>query len=169
MRRRHFVAGALGVPVLLNGCSMADVAQFPTLAAALKTLEALPAAARTKSGWDLARVLHHAAQSVEFSMQGFPQLKSGLFRATVGKAAFAVFDGRGRMSHGLDEPIPGAPVLAEGAPRAEARARLLKALRDFDAWTGPLQPHFAYGALDKPAFARAHLMHLADHWSEVIA
>ncbi len=169
MQRRHFVAGAVAAPALLNGCSVAAVDRFPSLAAALAQLEALPPTARTKQGWDLARVLSHAAQSVEFSMQGFPQLKPALFRATVGKAAFAVFDGRGRMSHGLDEPIPGAPALAEGTPLAEARARLVKALRDFEAFKGTLAPHFAYGALDKPAFARAHLMHLADHWSEVIA
>ena len=41
------------------------------------------------------------------------------------------------------------------------------ALQRFDAHTGALQPHFAYGPLDKPAYIRAHLMHLANHWSLV--
>ena len=36
-------------------------------------------------------------------------------------------------------------------------------------FTAPLQPHFAYGALDKPQFAQAHVMHLADHWQQFVA
>ncbi len=84
------------------------------------------------------------------------------------RAAFAVFDARGRMRHGLDEPIPGAAPLADGRPLPEAVHRLVAALNAFDAWRGPLAPHFAYGPLDKPAYTRAHLMHLADHWAEVI-
>jgi hypothetical protein len=28
-------------------------------------------------------------------------------------------------------------------------------------------PHFAYGALGKAEYTRAHLMHLANHWAEV--
>jgi hypothetical protein len=115
-------------------------------------------------GWTLPQVLEHAAQSVEFSLRGFPEMKPALFRGTVGKLAFAVFDGRGRMSHGLGEAIPGAPLLASALPLPDAVARLTRALRDFDAHAGALQPHFAYGALDKGAYARAHLMHLADHW-----
>ena len=38
----------------------------------------------------------------------------------------------------------------------------------FDAHTGVLQPHFAYGALDKPSYTRAHLMHLANHWQAFV-
>jgi Protein of unknown function (DUF1569) len=166
--RRQLLSTA-AAPLGLAGCSVTPVQTYPSIGAALGALQALPAGVRTKAGWDLARVLHHAAQSVEFSMTAFPEPKSALFRATVGPVAFAVFDARGRMSHGLTEPIPGAPPLADGTPLLEAVARVTKALRDFDAWTGPLAPHFAYGALDKAAYARAHLMHLADHWTEVVA
>jgi hypothetical protein len=35
----------------------------------------------------------------------------------------------------------------------------------FSAWTKPLQPHFAYGALSKPDYEQAHAMHLAQHLS----
>ena len=37
-----------------------------------------------------------------------------------------------------------------------------------EAHTGPLAPHFAYGALDKTQYTRAHLMHLANHWTELV-
>lgn len=141
---------------------------FDSIPKAIRTLTALAAAApRTTGAWDLAQVLHHAAQSVEYSITGFPQPKPAWFRATVGPLAFSVFSARGRMSHGLAEPIPGAPAIPAGQALAAAVERLVAALRAFEAHAGPLAPHFAYGGLDKPDYARAHLMHLADHWQEV--
>jgi Protein of unknown function (DUF1569) len=141
--------------------------RFESVADARGALVALAGRAPRGSGaWSLAQVLNHAAQSVEFSIDGFPQLKPALFRATVGPLAFKVFDARGAMKHPLDQPIPGAPALDAQAPVDAALKRLLAAFDRFEGHTGPLQPHFAYGDLDKPAFARAHLMHLADHWAE---
>ena len=69
------------------------------------------------------------------------------------------------MSHNLAEPIPGAPALDAAAEAQAALARLRKAAQDFAAHTGPLQPHFAYGALDKAQYEQAHAMHLANHLS----
>jgi hypothetical protein len=124
---------------------------------------------RTTGAWNLAQVMNHVAQSVEYSLDGFPQPKSALFQSTAGTAAFALFDARGQMHHPLDQPIPGAPALPAEAPLPEAVARLLAAFDRFEAHTGVLQPHFAYGALGKPAYTRAHLMHLANHWAEFAA
>lgn len=121
---------------------------------------------RTTGAWNLAQVMNHVAQSVEYSLDGFPQPKSALFQSTAGTVAFALFDARGQMHHPLDQPIPGAPALPAEAPLPEAIVRLLAAFDRFEAHAGPLQPHFAYGALDKPAYTRAHLMHLANHWAE---
>jgi hypothetical protein len=133
----------------------------------VQTLAQLKTAApRLTGAWDLAHVLHHAAQSVEYSMSGFPALKPAWFRATVGSYAFALFNARGAMSHDLADPIPGAPAIAQGQPLAPAIERASAALRAFDAYAGALQPHFAYGTLDKSDYARAHLMHLANHWTE---
>ena len=71
------------------------------------------------------------------------------------------------MNHSLHEPIPGAPALAAADPLPAAIERVQKALNDFEAYTGALRPHFAYGELDKADYTRAHLMHLANHWQEV--
>ncbi len=164
-------AASVAGPALLAACSPSPVAMsaFDSIASALKTLDALRnAPPRMTGAWDLAQVLHHAAQSVEYSLQGFPQPKPAWFRATVGPLAFAVFSARGSMSHGLAEPIPGAPALALGQPLGPAVDRLVASLRAFESHTGPLAPHFAYGALDKPAYTKAHLMHLADHWREAV-
>jgi len=165
--RRLVLLAAAATP--LAGCKSAEVKTFPTLASALKAIESL-ASGHTKEGtWNLSQMLQHAAQSVEYSIDGFPEKKSGMFRATVGAAAFAVFEARGAMGHALDEPIPGAPVLDREAPLPGAIQRALVALRRFEAHAGALAPHFAYGALDKAQYTRAHLMHLANHWTEVKA
>lgn len=161
--------GALAAPVLVSAVRPAPLAsaQFASIDAALNTLAQLKTAApRMIGAWDLAQVLHHTAQGVEYSMAGFPALKPAWFRATLGSYAFALFNSRGAMSHDLAEPIPGAPAIAQGQPLAPAIDHAIAALRAFDAHTGALQPHFAYGTLDKTAYTRAHLMHLANHWNE---
>jgi hypothetical protein len=73
------------------------------------------------------------------------------------------------MGHALDEPIPGAPALDATTALDAAIARALVALRRFEAHAGALKPHFAYGELDKAQYTRAHLMHLANHWTEVVS
>lgn len=58
--------------------------------------------------------------------------------------------------------------LDECLGRLEAlKARLLKALKDFDAFTGEYGPHFAYGALTKDEYRNAHIMHIDQHLTEI--
>lgn len=166
-QRRALLASAAGLSVTgLAGCGEAAVQRFASWSEARRAVAALiDGSVKTESGWPLAQVLQHAAQSIEFSIAGFPEMKSAVFRHTVGAAAWGMFNARGAMRHSLDEPIPGAPALDAGMPLTAAVHRLLAALDAFDAHTGLLKPHFAYGELTKPAYARAHLMHLANHWS----
>ena len=165
MRRRTLVIAASVAP--LAACSTAEVKVMPTMAAAMAAIEGLAKGYQHTGAWTLAQMLNHAAQSIDCSIDGFPQLKSALFRNAVGRVAFAVFQARGKMGHTLTEPIPGAPALDAQALLEPAIARALAALRRFEAHTGALAPHFAYGELDKAQYTRAHLMHLANHWSEV--
>lgn len=136
----------------------------------LQWLDTLPQAQEVRStgSWPLVAVMEHMAQSVEMSLDGFPQPKSALFQSTVGAAAFAIFQWRGRMTHGLAEPIPGAPALTLQGDWKPAAQRLRAALLRFDAHTGALQPHFAYGKLSKTEFAQAHVLHIANHQEEII-
>ena len=142
---------------------------FATVADAMREVERLASAAvgplAPATAWNWSQTLVHCAQSIEYSLQGFPAPKSALFQNTLGAAAFNLFALRGRMSHNLAEPIPGAPPLDAAAEAQAALARLRKAAQDFAAHTGPLQPHFAYGALDKAQYEQAHAMHLANHLS----
>ncbi len=118
--------------------------------------------AKLSGAWNLSQVLNHLAQSIEYSMTGYPEHKSDRFKETVGQWAFSVFSFRGKMSHDLLEPIPGAPRL-EANDAALAMSRLMTALNDFKVFQGELQAHFAYGELNHAEYTHAHVMHINNH------
>ena len=120
----------------------------------------------TTGEWEMARTFDHLAQSIEFSMAGYPELKPKLFQKTVGKLAFSVFQANGRMKHGLDEKIPGEVVVVSNSSATEARERLLESMIKFDSFGDSLHPHFAYGELNKTQYALAHVMHVNNHLEE---
>lgn len=160
--------GVLGIG--LPGCSAAANDRqlaFKTLADAMRELDRLssPEALPPATAWNWSQTLNHCAQSIEFSMLGFPQPKPRVFQATVGTAAFRLFAWRGRMTHDLGEPIPGAPALDAQADVATAVGRLQQAALAFTQWKAALKPHFAYGELSHAEYEQAHAMHLANHFS----
>ena len=163
-------AGSFAAPLVVSAVHPAALASVPfgSLTAALATLRQLRnQTTQTSGAWDLPHVLHHVAQSVEYAMAGFPAPKPAWFRATLGSYAFALFNAGGQMTHSLEEAIPGAPDIAQGLALGPAVDHLIAALQGFDRHTGELAPHFAYGTLDKPAYTRVHLMHIANHWQLV--
>ncbi len=117
---------------------------------------------RAGTAWPLAQALAHCAQSIEYSLTGYPQLRSGLFRATIGPIAKKKFIRANRMSHDIAAPVAGAPAL-EGVAVGDAKARLVAAVAAFVAHDGPLAPHLAYGACTKPEYAVLHRLHVEDH------
>lgn len=123
----------------------------------------------SRAGWSPAEVFNHCAQSIDFSLDGYPQLKPAWFRSSVGPAAFAVFAARGAMRHPLSEAIPGAPAITAPADPALALQRLQAAFARFARHTGALQPHFAYGVLSHAEYAQAHVLHLYNHLSRLSA
>jgi hypothetical protein len=166
MRRRQVLRAAalLAAPTLLTGCA-SDVQRFASWAQARKAVfELLFGSPRLSGSWTLSQMLQHVAQGINYSMTGFPELKPGWYRATLGAGAFAVFNARGKMSHSLDEAIPGAPTLNAELSLKSAVQGLLDAMDAFTAFQSALAPHFVYGALDRADYERAHLMHLANHW-----
>lgn len=177
MKRRTFfkLAGASGVTLAAVGAGAAlwlsghaaPVSGFATIADARRWVQAIGSGqAIATAGWPVAQVFEHCAQSIEFSLHGFPQAKSATFQATAGALGFAAFSRVGRMQHDLEEPIPRAAALV-ATDLAAASQRLDAAFAAFEAHAGPLAPHFAYGALDKAQYTRAHLMHLANHAERV--
>ena len=177
MRRRHILLASLPLAATtLTRPAMSQTAtpqppvmQVRTLDDALRWLDALQRSPQVtmRGQWPIGTVLNHLAQSIEMSLDGYPAPKSALFQATAGAAAFAFFQWRGRMSHGLAEPIPGAPALPMTADIQPGADRLRAAITRFQSHTGPLMPHFAYGKLDKAQYAAAHAMHVGNHGEEV--
>lgn len=110
--------------------------------------------------------LIHCAQSIEYSMIGFPQNKSPLIQHTIGRMVFKKFERRGFMHHNCDKPIPGTELPAYGDTEM-AIERLKTAIEKFEHYDEALMPHYIFGKLNKKEFAHAHCMHLADHFAMI--
>ena len=155
------LAGA-GVLTLAPRPSVSGYASFSQMRAQIALWRERSNEPLMRSGWPCSQVLAHCAQSIEFSLHGFPLPKPAWFRATVGPVAFSVFDLMGSMRHSLTEAIPGAPDLSD-ASWPQVLERLETALTDFERHRGAFMPHFAYGKLDRGDYERAHLMHFSQH------
>lgn len=107
--------------------------------------------------------LQHAAQSIGYSMTGYPKLSPIGLRSTLGRAVKHVFLRRGAMRHNLSAPVLGAPVLDPRMPDAQAVAALRLVVDRFTDFDGPLQPHPTYGPCSKEQVARLQTMHLREH------
>lgn len=168
MNRRTFLVTALVVAVPSFGLVKAHVAKadLPQLMQTLQALADQPV--QTTGVWSAAEIFQHCAGSIEGSMKGYPVHKSPAFKATIGKLAFTGFQAAGAMRHGLAEAIPGMPAFDPQLPFEQALAQLLTSLQRFIEYSGPLQPHFAYGELTHDEYALAHAMHISNHLSEFV-
>jgi hypothetical protein len=175
MKRRQFIKASIvsggvviglgsGSLLLMDGTKEDEL----TIDFALKKLDVLSRTNLISLGkWSSYQIFTHCAQSVEYSMSQFPSHKSSFFKGTIGKLAFSIFSSKGQMTHGLSDPIPGAPPLTSFMDIDIALNRLKKSLIDFDKYLGPIAPHFAYGELTKKEFEMAHVMHLYNHLQEI--
>lgn len=182
MKRRQFLkASIIGCATIGIGGALwlnddADKSGL-TIDAVLAKIDALSKQSLTVTGaWSLNQFFDHCAQSVEYSMTGFPEHKSAAFKNTLGNLAFAAFSVQGQMTHALDEAIPGAPMIdaleintleSTLSINEQAFARLKKSLYEFQRYQGELAPHFAYGALSKQDYELAHAMHFYNHLAEI--
>jgi hypothetical protein len=175
MKRRQFFKASLASGAAIIGLGAGTfliIDEYDkdslTIDVALRSIDALFHKNIDNLGeWDPAQIFTHCAQSVEYSMSQFPEHKSNLFKSTIGKLAFSAFSSKGKMTHALNEPIPGAPKLNKKVDAIIALNRLKKSLVDFNNYQGTLAPHFAYGALTKDEYEAAHVMHLYNHLQEI--
>ncbi len=121
---------------------------------------------RSTGQWDANSVLHHCAQSIEYSIIGYPENKNILFQKTIGKVVLTVFLSKGFMKHNLADPIPGAPPLpAASNDFSSGLERLKNAINSFTNHTGDFAPHFVYGHVSKSEYDKIHAMHIANHFN----
>lgn len=173
MNRRKFVVGAVASTCVATtagvGWVSVDVGKSPlTISAVLGQLDNMRVKQLTTVGdWSLSKILNHCAQSVEYSMFGFPKHKSDLFKKTLGSLAFSAFVAKNKMRHDLADEIPGAPLLASKSDLNAAYDRFGRSLRDFSSHRGLLYEHFAFGGLSKTEYEQAHAMHFFNHLEEI--
>jgi hypothetical protein len=173
MKRRQFIKASIGggVGLIAGGAVWLNLSanKYPlTVDAALAKVKSLYNGPVSYSGeWNPYQVFSHCAQSVEYSMTGYPEQNSDLFKNTVGQVVFSIFSSKGKMTHNLSEPIPGAPAFATDKDIKIALFRLEKSLVAFKEYEGKLLPHFAYGELSKEEYEAAHAMHLYNHLQEI--
>jgi hypothetical protein len=174
MKRRQFLKKSImGGTIIAIGSAyfwlkMGDGTDHLTIASTIQKLDSLKDRKIISSGqWNTAQVFNHLAQSIEYSITGYPQHKSDLFKNTLGSMAFSVFSTRGKMSHSLSEVIPGAPLIKTEEDSFMALMRLKQSLIDFENYSGELKPHFAYGQLSKIQYSYAHIMHINNHFQEL--
>ncbi len=97
-----------------------------------------------------AAALGHCAQSIEYSLAGYPRLKPWPVRRLIGPRLLAGFRRDGRMRHDLAAPA--------------ALRRLLAAIDAFAAHAGPWPEHLAFGRMDRAAYSDAHRLHILNHF-----
>ena len=110
----------------------------------------------------LGTALDHCAQSIECTMDGFPQMKPRILQSTVGALIAKRFLSAGFMSHDVRAPVPGLENV-EGLAFEAGRDRLEKAMARFASHQGPLAPHFFYGPLARDPYEALMAMHVANH------
>lgn len=149
--------------------SLENAKTLKELAALIESLSDKEMSLKIDGAWSIGMVLSHCAQSIQYSMQGYPEMKSAFFRGTVGSLVFSIFSLRGKMSHGLEEPIPGSSNLDSKILFAAGKTELLNAIQLFSAQNAEdLKPHFAYGALDKVDYDMAHTLHIKNHFERLV-
>ena len=174
MNRRKFIKATIGSTAVLSvvggavWLSIDENTEPLTMDAAITVIQSLSDQPISHLGeWNPTQIFNHCAQSVEYSMSGFPKHKSDLFKNTLGQMAFSAFSAKGKMTHSLSEAIPGAPKLQLENSIPAALKRLETAMIKFKNYQGKLLPHFAYGELSKKEYEAAHVMHLYNHLKEI--
>ncbi len=150
-----------------GGSPLARNLRFSNLDEALAEIERIQKAASVSSNgiWSPSQVFAHLAQSIEYSISGYPENKPAMFRKTIGRVVLRKFLGAGQMSHGLADAIPGAPALDPNLPLADAAAKLKSSIAAFRAQQGELAIHFVYDAVTRTEYEQVHAMHIANHLS----
>jgi len=113
--------------------------------------------------WSIGTVLAHSAQSIECSVDGYPEHKPAAFKWTIGRMAIWTFLRKGSMSHDVTAPVPGLAEPPDDLSLQDGIARLRAAIHGFETHEGAYAPHLAFGPLSKAHYEQFHAMHLADH------
>ncbi|MCO7224944.1 DUF1569 domain-containing protein [Pleionea sp. CnH1-48] len=157
-------AAGSGLWWLHNGPSPTQL----SASAMIEKLEHLSHQSLVSTGvWSPYKIFTHCAQSIEYSMQGFPEHKPEWFKHTLGALAFSAFSTRGQMHHNLAEPIPGATAINDSGDVHQAIQQVIHSLKQLQINETSLKAHFAYGELSLQDTLLAHILHINNHLQEI--
>lgn len=135
--------------------------------AKFKLLELLKSNDIKTSRWSLYKILVHCTQTIEYSMEGYPELKPKILQLTIGKIVVNKFLKQGFMKHNLTAPVPGSPEISNNGDEKIAIENLISIIDKFIEYDGELYPHLLFGKLSKDKYDYYFAMHIADHLFEV--
>ncbi len=142
--------------------------QLSTLNDAKKELHKLKSAQEVKwKNWNISEICLHCAQTIQYSMTGYPKMKPLLIRVTIGKLAIKKFLRQGFMKHDLTAHVPGSNPIDTTLSKEESIDELMKTIRKFESFHGTLKPHLLFGNLTKEDYGTYFAMHIADHLNEL--
>ncbi len=125
--------------------------------------EALAQLERIQPVPKLGAALAHCAQSIEYSLTGFPTQRGLVVRKLIGPLLLRKYLQKGFLTHDTEAPIPGAPEVSADLSFSDGIERLRAAIAQFRSHSGILAPHFAFGKVSREDYEKLHAMHLADH------
>lgn len=118
----------------------------------------------SSTDWSTYQVFAHCAQTIDYSIFGYPLLKPAFIRNTVGRLAIHKFLKQGYMKHDLSAGVPGSPKIEKsGGSSRDGIETLLQSIEHFEAYQGELKPHLLFGKLTKAQYDCYFAMHIADH------
>ena len=117
--------------------------------------------------WGVSEICLHCAQTIDYSMTGYPVMKPPIIRNTIGKIAIRKFMRQGYMSHNLTAHVPGASKLDISVSSSEAIQTLMDVMNRFENYSEPLKPHLLFGSLTKADYSQYFAMHIANHLDEL--
>jgi hypothetical protein len=136
---------------------------FASLDEVMPEVERLLRGHATVGNWSLGQICSHLAQSLQFTIDGFPRevQQPWIIRATVGRFLLWRILRSGRFLEGVRMPVKYQPKPGTDAG-AEAES-LRAALGRLAAHTGPLADLPFRGPLSRDVWERFHCIHCAHH------
>lgn len=117
--------------------------------------------------WGIYEICMHCAQTISYSMTGYPKMKPAIVRLTIGKAVVSKYLKQGYMKHNLQSHVSGGEKIDPNGEPAAGIDHLLSEIEKLENYTGTLKPHSVFGEMTREDYMKYFAMHISDHFSEV--
>lgn len=119
-----------------------------------------------KDNWSPYKTFVHCAQTIKYSMEGYPKTKPLIIQLTLGKIVFKSYLKQGYMKHNLSAPVPGSPFIEDSNDINRGIDILIDAIDLFQKFEGEFKRHLIFGGMTKEEYGTYFSMHIMDHLSE---